>query len=230
MNDKPIVVANFKSRKTTAEVLTWLSEVWDVIGIDTNPVAVIVCPQAHSVEAAHQFVMEHNATDRMAIGIQNISGFGVGAYTGELAAETLRGIVRYAIIGHSERRRLLYENEQDVHMKLEQAAANGIMPIVCVSDETIAQLGQWSGDYLIAYEPPSAIGTGRPAQEETIRQAAERIKKLQPNATILYGGSVEPSNANNLAAIPNVSGFLVATASLKAATFTEIINAVRESR
>lgn len=188
----------------------------------------------------------------MALGAQDVSVHADGAYTGEVSAAMLRDFsVRYCIVGHSERRQIHRETEVEVALKAKQALACGITPIVCVG-ETLAQRdageteavvkrqlaavihenGHCISEIAVAYEPVWAIGTGRTATPEQA-QAVHAVLRAQLKAAtsrhervaILYGGSMNASNAAQLLAQPDVDGGLVGGAALKATEFLGILRA-----
>jgi triosephosphate isomerase len=157
----------------------------------------------------------------------------------------------YVIIGHSERRRLFYETDQVVGKKLIAALSAELAPIVCVGEtlqerqrkKTNAVIGRQLKaalkglgksvikNFAVAYEPVWAIGTGRNATPDQVAEVHLRIRELLRRlrgeneaeiCRILYGGSVKPDNAAELAAVPDVNGFLVGGASLKAESFLSI--------
>ena len=184
------------------------------------------------------------------LGAQDVSQHEQGAYTGELSAKMLREFgVRYAIVGHSERRQYHGETDQLVADKAKAALANGITPIVCVG-ETLAEReagrteevvkrqmaavihtnGHCISEIVVAYEPVWAIGTGRTATPEQARDVHALLRKQLAAATahaervhILYGGSMNAANAASLLAQPDIDGGLIGGASLKAADFLQII-------
>ena len=186
------------------------------------------------------------------LGSQDVSAHEQGAYTGEVAAAMLKDFaVRYAIVGHSERRQYQAESDATVALKAQRALSAGITPIVCVG-ETLAdreagkteevvkrQLaavihtnGHCISEIVVAYEPVWAIGTGKVATpqqaEETHREirawiAANVSHTVAKEVRIIYGGSVKGSNCRDLMACANIDGFLVGGASLKA-EFVDIIN------
>ena len=186
----------------------------------------------------------------IALGAQDVSVHASGAYTGEVSAGMLRDFgVRYCIVGHSERRQYHRESEVDVALKAKQALACGITPIVCVG-ETLAQReagdteavvkrqlaavvhenGHCISEIVVAYEPVWAIGTGRTATPEQA-QAVHAVLRAQIKAAtaqhervaILYGGSMNAANAEQLLAQPDVDGGLIGGAALKAADFLTIL-------
>jgi len=188
----------------------------------------------------------------IALGAQDVSTQTAGAYTGEVSAAMLRDFgVRYCIVGHSERRQYHRESELDVALKARQALACGITPIICLG-ETLAQReageteavvkrqlaavihenGHCISEVVVAYEPVWAIGTGHTATPEQA-QAVHAVLRAQLKAatphhervSILYGGSMNAANAEQLLAQPDVDGGLIGGAALKAADFLTILRA-----
>jgi triosephosphate isomerase (TIM) len=188
---------------------------------------------------------------RAEAGAQNLSADAPGALTGEVAAEMLVDCgVTWTIVGHSERRTRCGETSGVVAAKAARAIAHGLQPIVCIG-ETLAEREQGktlsvigaqlapvldacaAGELIrgaIAYEPVWAIGTGHSASPQQAQEVHAAIRNLiarqDPGAAartrILYGGSVKPSNAEELFSQPDIDGGLVGGASLAAAEFIEI--------
>lgn len=183
----------------------------------------------------------------ISVGAQNISEHYSGAFTGEVSGEMLREVgCRYVIVGHSERRSIYGETNQQVAEKFSAAQAGGLIPVLCVG-ETLEQREQGgtldiiavqvdavinaSGldaicNAVIAYEPVWAIGTGKTASAEQAQVVHQAIRQqLGDSGTrtrILYGGSVKASNAAELFSQPDVDGALVGGASLDTKEFNEI--------
>jgi triosephosphate isomerase len=185
----------------------------------------------------------------ISLGAQDVSSFDSGAYTGETSAGMLREFgVRYAIVGHSERRQYHGETDAVVAIKTQKALAAGITPIVCVG-ETLAEReagkteevvkrqlaavihtnGHCISEIVVAYEPVWAIGTGKtatPAQAQEVHAVLRaQLLAATPQADrvhILYGGSMNASNAAELLAQKDIDGGLVGGASLKAPDFLAI--------
>jgi triosephosphate isomerase len=186
------------------------------------------------------------------LGAQDVSAREAGAYTGEISAGMLRDFgVRYAIVGHSERRQYHGETDEVVAAKAQRALAAGITPIVCVG-ETLDQRdagltedvvkrqlaavihlnGHCISEIVVAYEPVWAIGTGKTATPEQA-QAVHAVLRAQLQAAssqagrirLLYGGSMNAANAASLLAQPDIDGGLIGGASLKPADFLSIIAA-----
>ena len=190
----------------------------------------------------------------MQLGVQDISAYTSGAYTGETSGAMLREFnVRYAIVGHSERRHYHCETDTMVSLKAKSALAHGITPIVCVG-ETLAEReagqteavvkrqlaavihdnGHCISEIVVAYEPVWAIGTGKTATPE-MAQAVHAVLRAQIKAAtahpelvkILYGGSMNAANAAQLLAQPDIDGGLIGGASLKAVDFLTIMAAAQ---
>ncbi len=186
------------------------------------------------------------------VAAQDVSQHEAGAFTGEVAAAMLRDFgVRYALVGHSERRQFHGESDQTVAEKAQRALAAGITPIVCVG-ETLAEReagqteavvrrqlaavihlnGRCISEVVVAYEPVWAIGTGKTATPEQAQQVHLALRTQLAAATVqagamhlLYGGSMNAANAAQLLAQPDIDGGLVGGASLKAPDFLSIIAA-----
>ena len=197
------------------------------------------------------------AGSTLEIGAQDVSPHEQGAFTGEISAAMLKEFgVRYAIVGHSERRQYHFETDALVADKARAALAHGITPIVCVG-ETLAEReggkteevvkrqmaavihpnGHCISEIVVAYEPVWAIGTGKPATPEQAQQVHALLRAQLKAATahpdriaILYGGSMNAANAASLLAQSDIDGGLIGGASLKATDFLQIIAAARAPR
>ena len=196
---------------------------------------VVICPPATLIAEFADM-----AAGVIRIGAQDCHPLEAGAHTGELSAEMLRDCgADFVICGHSERRQDQGEGDDLVCAKAEAALRTGLEPIICVGEseaerkngETLAVLSRQIGDsvpknadqFLIAYEPIWAIGAGRAASARDIEQAHGHIRSLLGKIPVLYGGSVQPDNAAEIAALENVNGLLIGGASLKASSFLSII-------
>ena len=177
-------------------------------------------------------------------GAQNVSEHAQGAYTGEVSAAMLRDFdCRYVIVGHSERRQLYGERDEQVAAKFRAAQAADLTPILCVGEtlqereagSTEAVVGRQLEavlqqcdfrDAVLAYEPVWAIGTGRTATPEQAQEVHAFLRSRVSNATrILYGGSVKAQNAAAIFAKADVDGGLIGGASLLAQEFAGIVKA-----
>lgn len=190
----------------------------------------------------------------VAWGAQDLSAHEQGAYTGEVSAAMLQDFAcRYVIVGHSERRQYHGETDGLVATKAQRALAHGITPIVCVGEtlnernagqtETVVKrqlaavihaVAHCTSEIVVAYEPVWAIGTGQTATPEMAQQVHAVLRAQLSAATqhpervhILYGGSMNATNAASLLAQPDIDGGLIGGASLKAADFLQIVAAAQ---
>jgi len=198
----------------------------------------VFCPPVLQLSAAQQALP---ANARLALGGQDCHAQQEGAYTGEISARMLADAgASFVILGHSERRMLCGETCAQVLAKAQAALAAGITPVLCLGEseaerdagktaevlcrqaETFAALPP--GDYLVAYEPLWAIGTGRTPGLEEIQAAHAQVKStLGSTIPVLYGGSVKPSNIREILAIEGVSGALIGGASLEIASMRAMV-------
>ena len=195
------------------------------------------------------------ADSEIALGAQNVGDQEAGAFTGEIAAAMLKECgCRYALVGHSERRSLYLETDQLVAARFAMAVASGIIPILCVGEalqerdqgitedvvagqlDAVIDLSGIDGvaRAIIAYEPVWAIGTGKVATPDQAQEVHAFIRGklarldvgVAEQVKILYGGSMNPSNAAELLSQPDIDGGLIGGASLKADDFLSIAQAV----
>ena len=177
-----------------------------------------------------------------------------GAYTGEVSAAQLRGLVEYALVGHSERRHVFHEHAKDLRSKVQAAIRSGIHPVLCIGetaheraagetndvlhDQVLGGLANITSDefdkVVIAYEPVWAIGTGNNATPHDVAKAVRAVRrqithlygeKAANSVRVLYGGSVTPDSAPTYLATEGVDGLLVGGASLSVPAFTAIVQA-----
>lgn len=237
----PLIAGNWKMHRLPSEANTWLAALLErlraapVKGADLA----LLVPFTHLPGMARLAFGEP-----VAIGAQDVSRHSQGAYTGEVSAAMLKDAgARYAIAGHSERRAHHAESDELVGAKARAAAGAGLTPILCVGESreqreagqaesvVLSQLTtalsnftpNGSDSLVIAYEPVWAIGTGLNATPDDAQAMCasirERLRGLYPELAdgirVLYGGSMKPSNAAELLALPDVDGGLIGGASLE---------------
>jgi triosephosphate isomerase len=240
----PIVAGNWKMNTVRNEAIDLARAIRErsdgVAGVEK-----IVCPPfvfLHDVRAAIE-----GSTIRL--GTQNVFWEEKGAYTGEVSVTQVAEVAQYAIIGHSERRQYFGETDETVNKRVKSALAHGLLPIMCVgetleqrqaSETTDVLVRQTRGgldgvdvgpEFIIAYEPVWAIGTGLAADGATAEQAIALIRNtvreiagaVADSVRILYGGSVTGDNITEYMSQPDLDGALVGGASLKADGFAAII-------
>lgn len=244
-----IIAGNWKMNKTRPEAKALIEELKPIAA--NASCGVVICVPYTNLETAVELTKGTN----IKVGAENVHFEKSGAFTGEISADMLTEIgVEYVIIGHSERRQYFGETDETVNKRTKAALAAGLKPIVCVgellwerecniTEEVIARqikldLYDVSAEdvkkTVIAYEPVWAIGTGKTATAEQAQEVCAFIRatlaKLYgqdtANAvTIQYGGSMNPKNAAELVAQPDVDGGLIGGASLKAADFGVLLEA-----
>jgi triosephosphate isomerase (TIM) len=210
-----LLVANFKSNKTSAEAKTWIEEFSNNFK-PNDSCEVVVCPSFTSLLFLKQYINEQNLPIKL--GAQDVSSFSEGAYTGEVNAKQVKELADFVIIGHSERRNNFGENDEILENKVSQAMANGLKVIFCVQDQN-QEIPQ--GVEIVAYEPIFAIGTGNADSPENTQFVARELKKRAPK--VLYGGSVNEENIREFTSLPEVDGVLVGGASLDAKEFSKLV-------
>lgn len=245
-----VVAGNWKMNNSFDQAEELLSAIADELDkIKTKASEVVVCPPFPYLEMAKDIALECD----FGVGAQNVSQFDAGAYTGEISASMLASMsVKFCIIGHSERRKYFGETDETLAIKVKQLLANDIEPIFCigelleereanrhfdvVKEQMEKGLFHLSADefhgVIIAYEPVWAIGTGKTATSEQAQEMHVYIRTLiskkygqsvADDITILYGGSCNAKNAQELFANKDVDGGLIGGASLKAEDFITIV-------
>lgn len=244
----PLVVGNWKMHGTKSEAFTLARRIRKGLKA-TRGVEVVLAPPFTALTA----VKETIRGSALRLAGQNVHWQTEGAFTGEISPKMLRDLgCSFVIIGHSERRRLFNESDQAVAKKILVSLGTGLRPILCVG-ETLEERRRGKTTRVIArqlrvalkgvtksaikkieiaYEPVWAIGTGRNATPDQVSHAHHWIrgvlkelfgKRQSERCRILYGGSVRPDNAGELARTPEVNGLLVGGASLKTQDFLRII-------
>ena len=240
-----IIAGNWKMQLGPIEAGTWVRNFAKLY--QPNDRTIIVIPPAVSIAAVAEAI---NRTSSVCVGVQNIHWEEQGAFTGETSARMAASAgASYALCGHSERRKLFGETDEQVGKKAAAAYRHRLQPIICVGEtaaerkagevenvlkrQITAALAtiRVESPLIIAYEPVWAIGTGQNATPEDAAAAhqflrkeiaALRDEKVADETPILYGGSVKPENAGVLMSAPDVDGLLVGGASLEPDSFARI--------
>ena len=225
------IIANWKSNKTIAEALEWVEKVGPNVSKGEN-LRIVVCPTFSCLSEIKKIIQVNNFP--LMIGSQDLSPFGVGAYTGEESAILLSDLIDLSIIGHSERRKNFHESDVMIAKKMQQAMDNQVTPLLCVqSEETPVP----DNATMIAYEPIWAIstgltntpGVGRADTPEDANKVAGFFKqKYGSKLEVIYGGSVNSQNVKGFITQANINGVLVGNASLNALEFIKICKAVEK--
>jgi triosephosphate isomerase len=247
-NRKPLIAANWKMYKTVGEAISLVKSVQEETGPCTDR-EVVIAPAYTALKAVRDILKQQG----YGLAAQNCHWEENGAFTGEISPIMLKDLgCEYVIVGHSERRQLFGETDETVRLKVGSVFKAGMTPVVCVGEvldqreqgktfevvagqieKALSGLIRLQAERLvIAYEPVWAIGTGRtatPGQAQEvhafIRETIASLfnKGVEKRVRILYGGSVKPSNIDELMAEPDVDGALVGGASLEVGSFKRLV-------
>lgn len=245
---RPLLIAgNWKMNKLQGEARTFMESFLPLVQ-HINRVVMVICPPFTCLADIRQVLGQSSVF----LGGQNLFWEPKGAYTGEISGQMLRDAgCRYVIVGHSERRQILGENNYAVRKKVQAALEAGLVPILCVGEtlqerensramEVVReQLNQGlngsspgPGGLVVAYEPVWAIGTGVNASSHDAQEMIAFIRQtltesydsdFADQVPILYGGSVKEENIAMFLAEPDIDGALVGGASLEADSFAAMI-------
>lgn len=238
---KPLIAGNWKMNKSALLAEEFSNEILEK-KLDAE-VEALICPPFTAIDR-----VKKTLGDKIKLGAQNLSEREEGAVTGEISAEMLVDLgCDYVIVGHSERRDYFEESSETVRAKAEKAIESGLVPIICVGESLeIREEGRQNefvnemlmkssenlkGEFVVAYEPIWAIGTGKTCSPEDAeamcKNIRETLKEMGFEASkirILYGGSVKPLNIAGLMSMENIDGSLVGGASLKVEDFVKLVN------
>ena len=247
IDKKVLIIGNWKMNLGVHEASLYLHRLAKEVKIHRN-VEVVLAPTMLALQTLSLQINQR----QFKLAAQDFYWRDHGAYTGEVSATSVRGIVSYGLVGHSERRHVFHESDKDTRAKVQAAIRNGIRPILCVGetageraagetkdiihDQLLGGLANVTSDELaqviIAYEPVWAIGTGDNALPTDVTEAIVSIRsqlkhlygaKAANEAQVLYGGSVTADSAADYLALQEVDGLLVGGASLDAHAFTTIV-------
>jgi triosephosphate isomerase len=215
------VLGNWKSNLTIDDASVWIDAFSAHRQDLPKDITVIVCPAFHHLSILLQKKLS------ISVGVQDLSQYPSGAYTGEISATMLGNGISYALLGHSERRTHFGETDETIAQKAQRAMETGIKPIICVSHESevtyIAEhLPGFAKVGMLLYEPLSAIGSGQPDSPVNANGAVKNFKAIL-NVPILYGGSVKPDNVKGFMSQEFLDGVGVGGASLNPETFFSLI-------
>jgi triosephosphate isomerase (TIM) len=249
MNRRPLIAGNWKMYKTCEEAADTAKKLVEVLSSPPDNVDVMIAPPFTALSAVASVI----SGSCISLGAQNLHWEKEGAFTGEVSAPMLISCgCRYVIIGHSERRHIFKESNEEINQKIKAAVRHCLIPVLCVGEteaereqkKTFSVLDKQSEKGLeglspleletlvIAYEPVWAIGTGKTATADQAQEAHAYLRgaieeklgsNLAKSIRILYGGSVKPDNVAALMAMPDVDGALVGGASLKADSFKDLV-------
>ncbi len=244
---RPLIAGNWKMNKTAAEARAFIADL-RARTLPLDDVDALLCPPFTALSAAQDAL----AGSRIALGAQNMSWAGSGAFTGEISHGMLTEFgVTYVLLGHSERRAMFGEIDERVNEKVEKALEHGLIPIVAVGETaqehaagiavrrvrdqvTVAFAGiplEGVAKCIVAYEPIWAIGTGTADSPHDANALMGEIRNCSPalaDVRLLYGGSMKPDNVAAFLAQPNIDGGLVGGASLDPSHFAALLDGARQ--
>ena len=248
---RPLIAGNWKMNLNKADAVALATGL--AAAGPADQCDVLVCPTPVYIDAVSGAV----SGSHVAVGGQDVYFEGNGAFTGETSTDMLKDLgCTYVILGHSERRNVIGEDDALINKKVHAALDAGLIAVLCVGElleereagKTIDVVkAQFEGSLVgvsaeqmkhvvIAYEPVWAIGTGKTASPEQAQEVHADLRKIiashynqetADSVRVLYGGSVKPANAAELMSQPDIDGALVGGASMKVDSFTGIINAVK---
>ena len=251
---KTYIVGNWKLNFSVGEASIYLHKLLKALP-NYRDVEVVVAPSTLALQPLSLQIDRH----KMKLAAQNAFYRDYGAFTGEISFSQLRGLVDYAIVGHSERRYIFGENDKMIQKKVAAAVRNKITPIVCIGeteserafgetrdvirDQLMGGLSEVGDDgiskVMVAYEPVWAISSTKAAKLASPDEIAEAVKlireiltemygaKVAEKVPVLFGGSVNSSNAGAYLTVPGVNGLLVGGASLILSEFVDIIGVAK---
>ncbi|MDO8451908.1 MAG: triose-phosphate isomerase family protein [bacterium] len=216
------ILGNWKANKTVAEAREWISAFLELSPTIPPYVSVVLCPSFIHLSLFLEVSLP------ISLGLQDVSAYPSGAYTGEVSSTMVSGSASYVLIGHSERRTNLHETDAVVIEKVHRCQDSHIRPVVCVSAlDQVNALATFIPSFgetgMILYEPPSAIGSGKPALPEEVNEMAKSIKERMSGISVLYGGSVTPENVLPFYQSDLIDGIGVGGASLSVDSFFGLI-------
>lgn len=217
-----LLVANWKSNKTIEEARVWIEFVSQHLSTLRLPddIRIVLCPPFTTLPLLKDYIVREHLP--IALGAQDVSPFGKGAYTGEVNADMLKELVTFALVGHSERRKYFQETEEELAFESLQAREAGISVIYCVdnADAVVSDAAEY-----IAYEPVAAIGSGQSEDPQKANSVCETLYKRY-DKPVCYGGSVDETNCALYMNTACIHGLLVGGASLDAERFCSMVEAI----
>ncbi len=224
---KRYIIGNWKCHKKTEDGRHWF-DAFASLYRPSQDLQVILAPSFVCLENLGIYLKQLNIM-QFSLATQDISPFPKGGYTGAIAADMVRGIAEYALVGHSERRRYFHETNQDVVNKVHEAVDFGLRPVLCIEQgNAMSQLAPLADidceKMIIAYCPVDALTFRIPESPERVAEAVRFIAEMHPNRAIVYGGSISSDNAREYLDIPGLAGLIVGAASLEPESFAEICN------
>jgi triosephosphate isomerase (TIM) len=222
------ILLNWKANKNILEAEHWLNNFPKDLLRKKNDFKVIIAPPYPLLSQMRRLI-DHQQLP-IALAVQDLSAQSAGAYTGEVVAKNLEFLgIEMAIVGHSERRRLFNENSQLVANKVQRALEAELGVMLCLDEADFPEQAKLltqeeRAKVSVAYEPVSAIGSGRAIKTDSVQSFFAKLRQYFPFNPLIYGGSVNPNNINDFLAISD--GVLVSSAALELNDFLVLIQAI----
>lgn len=219
-----MIIANFKSNKSKSEIDEWIQGFMPTSTSKQRQATIVLCPPMPYLTTFFPLLQEN-----IKLGVQDISMYPSGSYTGAISSHNLEGLdVTYAIVGHSERRSHFHETSTDVANKVRECLSAHIVPIVCVTKDEINATANILDEHerkqcIVAFEPIEHIGTGESDTLTHILETKNWVRTAFGNVPYIYGGSVNPSTDLTILQSDQIDGFLVGSASLDPKKFRSLI-------
>jgi len=219
------VIGNWKCNKGVQEAKNWFTEFARRYR-PTPGLTIIVAPSFLCLPSLAEH-LQALGLENVALAAQDISPYPQGSYTGAVAADMVKDLVEFVIIGHAERRRYFQETEQMVAQKMDEVVDAGLTPIVCVDQPyATTQLRVLNTDdgngMIIAYGPQEATMARIPEAPARMAETVQKIASILPTRPVVYGGALARDNVQNYLKIPALAGLFVGQASLQVDSFLDI--------
>jgi triosephosphate isomerase len=222
-----LIIANWKANKTLSEVAHWLNNFPSdqESRMQLASLQIVIAPPYPFLGLARQIIDERQLPLQLAV--QDLSAFGSGAYTGEVAAFNLQGLgVTHALLGHSERRRLLAESDPLIADKVAETLRSGIKPVLCLDQPNFTSQAKYltseqMNKLIIAYEPVAAIGSGQAEEPGDLLAVRQELQHAYGYTQLIYGGSVTADNIGGFLKV--CDGVLVGGSSLDLQDFIDLL-------
>ncbi|MFC1626735.1 triose-phosphate isomerase family protein [Patescibacteria group bacterium] len=218
---KQYIIGNWKSNVTVEEAKAWMESfapAFKQLQNKLHETTVIISVPFTDLYPLKELINEHSI--QLSLGAQDVSPFPEGAYTGEVTAQMIKELADWVIIGHSERRSLLKEGDEELSFEVMQAKTHDVSVVYCVPDEKTHIPGNVD---IVGYEPTWAIGTGKTDTPENANSVTKKIDVSSGINEIVYGGSVTSKNVKEFLQQDYISGVLVGGASLDPQKFIDLI-------
>lgn len=217
---KKLIVANWKANISVDQAEEWVHTLREHCHFREGRETILAVPFLYM----ERIFSRVNSLPGIALAAQGVSPYPPGSYTGATPALWLRGMVSYALVGHRERRTYFHETVQDVAAQVRECVAAGIQPILCLDDDMLAGMraaldSEELEEVICAYTPASAMALETAHDIESIKAGIARVSGHFPGRPVLYGGGVNDENAEEILALPEVSGVMVGRVCLDAEKF-----------